>query len=411
MPRSDSKRIAVIGAGPIGLEAALLGVQLGFDVQVFERGRIADYVQRWGHVRLFSPFGMNVTPQGKAAIRGESPGHTFPTDEDCITGRQHFAAYLEPLAKTRLLKDCIRTETQVLFIGRHRLLKDDLPGDAKRAASPFRLLVREKGKERFEEADIVLDCSGTYGHHRWLGDGGIPAAGELGAEATISYGLEDIVGERKGHYAGKTTLVIGGGYSAATTVCNLSELASQAQDTWVIWLARTQSTQPIKRIMNDPLRERDRLAVKANTLATRADGNVEFHPNAVVRAVESLGQDKGFRVTAQLGKSGQDRTWEVDRIIANVGYTPDTNLYRELQVHECYASLGPMKLAAALAGDAAADCLQHVSHGPETLRSPEPGFFILGAKSYGRNPHFLLRIGFEQVRDVYTLITGKPVKL
>ena len=28
---------------------------------------------------------------------------------------------------------------------------------------------------------MVLDCTGTFGQHRWLGDGGIPAAGELTA--------------------------------------------------------------------------------------------------------------------------------------------------------------------------------------------------------------------------------------
>ena len=44
--------------------------------------------------------------------------------------------------------------------------------------------------------------------------------------------------------------------------------------------------------------------------------------------------------------------------------------------------------------------------GPETLRNPEPNFYILGAKSFGRNSQFLLRLGFEQVRDVFTLITG-----
>jgi hypothetical protein len=32
---------------------------------------------------------------------------------------------------------------------------------------------------------------------------------------------------------------------------------------------------------------------------------------------------------------------------------------------------------------------------------------VLGAKSFGRNSHFLMRAGFEQVRDVFTMITGK----
>lgn len=406
MPKPETLRVTVIGAGPIGLEAALYARSLGMDVQVCERGRIGENVQRWGHVRLFSPFGMNSTTLGKAAIRAESPNHAFPDENECLTGRQHHTAYLEPLAKTKLLKETIRGDTQVVAIGRSRLLKDDSPGDAVRASQPFRLLVREKGKERVEECDVVLDCSGTYGNHRWLGDGGIPAVGEIAAEAQISYNLDDHLGEKKNFFGGKTTLVVGGGYSAATAVSNLANLAEQVADTWVIWVARTSATQPIKRIMNDPLKERDRLAVRANSLATRGDGNVEFHGQTYVRSIEALGQDKGFRVAALVGKN--PRTFEVDRIVANVGYMPDTALYRELQIHECYASQGPMKLAAALAGEGAADCLQQVSHGADTLRNPEPNFYILGSKSYGRGSNFLMRIGFDQVREVFTLIAGKP---
>jgi hypothetical protein len=82
-------------------------------------------------------------------------------------------------------------------------------------------------------------------------------------------------------------------------------------------------------------------------------------------------------------------------------------MYRELQVHECYASLGPMNLAAALLKQGSADCLQAPGQGGGTLRNPEPNFFILGAKSYGRNSQFLLRTGFEQIREVFRLITGK----
>ena len=406
MPKPEAMRMIVIGAGPIGLEAALYARNLGMEVQVYERGRVGENIQRWGHVRLFSPFGMNTTALGKAAIRSETPNCSFPDDNECLTGRQHYSTYLEPLAKTKQLKDCIKSETQVVAVGRSKLLKDDSPGDNKRASQPFRLLVREKGKERLEECDVVLDCTGTYGNHRWMGDGGIPAVGELAAEAQISYNLDDHLGEKKNYFGGKTTLVVGGGYSAATSVSNLASLAEQVADTWVIWAARTSATQPIKRILNDPLKERDRLAVRANTLATRGDGNVEFHGQTFIRAIESQGQDKGFRVTALVGKN--PRTFEVDRIIANVGYVPDAGIYREVQSHECYASQGPMKLAAALAGDSAGDCLQQATHGPETLRNPEPNFYILGSKSYGRGSNFLMRIGFDQVREVFTLIAGKP---
>jgi hypothetical protein len=408
MTKRDLPRIAVLGAGPIGLEAALYARTLNLPVVLYERGQVGEHLHRWGHVRLFSPFGMNSTPLGCKTILAENPKHEFPAEGDCLSGKEHLAAYLEPLAKTSLLREWVRTENQVLAIGRRGLLKEDGVGDNRRGQQPFRLLIRDsKGRERVEEADIILDCTGTYAQHRWMGDGGIPAIGELASEPRIAYGLDDVLQERRTEYAGKAVLVVGSGYSAATTVCNLAQLGEDHPETWVIWLARGSSSQPIKRIANDPLRERDRLAVRANNLATRSDGNVEFHKEAVIEAIESAGADKGFRVTTRC--AGQSRTWEVERMIANVGYSPDTGLYRELQVHECYASLGPMNLAAALTKHAGADCLAVPAQAADTLCNPEPNFYILGAKSYGRDSNFLLRNGFAQVREVFTLISGHGV--
>jgi thioredoxin reductase len=406
MTRTEPYRLAVLGAGPIGMEAALYARRLNFPVTVYERGRVGEFMQRWGHVRLFSPFAMNITSLGRSALLADDPNFDFPGDGDCITGREHVAAYLDPLAHASPLADCVRLETQVLNVGRCGLLKGDAPGDPTRAKQPFRLLLRDaKGRERVDEADVVLDCTGTYGQHRWLGDGGIPAAGEHAAEAHIAHGVEDVLGARRDHYAGKNILVVGAGHSAATNVCNLARLAEDHTATWVIWLARCTSTQPLRRITNDPLKERDRLAVRANTFATRPEGNVEFHNQSLIESVEFHGPERGFRVTAQC--AGKAKTWDVDRIIANVGYSPDAGLYRELQVHECYATLGPMNLAAALLKHRGADCLSVPAQGAAVLRSPEPNFYVLGAKSYGRNSNFLMRTGFEQVRDVFTLITGK----
>lgn len=404
MARNEVARVAVLGAGPIGLEAVLYARTLGLQVTVYERGRVGEYLRRWGHIRLFTPFGMNVTPLGRKSILKDNPKHSLPADGDCISGKEHLVAYLEPLAKAGALAESIRAETQVLHIGRRGFLKHEAPGDARRGQQPFRLLVREKNRERVDEADVVLDCTGTYGQHRWMGDGGIPAIGEVGAEAQIAYGLEDVLGDRRTAYAGKNIIVIGAGLSAATTVCNLAVLAEKSPDTWIVWLARGASTQPIKRVANDSLRDRDRLAVRANTFATRGEGNVEFHAQTTVEMVETAGPDKGFRVTTRC--AGKPRTWDVDRLIANVGYTPDTAIYRELQVHECYASLAPMSVASALTAGGADHSKSNAS-AAATLRNPEPNFYILGAKSYGRNALFLMRSGFDQVREAFRLVTGK----
>jgi thioredoxin reductase len=374
--RTDSPRIAILGAGPIGLEAALYAATLKLPFTMYERGRVGEHLHHWGHVRLFSPFGMNATPLGRARIREDTPGQELPGDGALLTGREHLGAYLGPLAASPLLRDALRTETAVLRIGRKGLLKEDIPGDSRRAQQPFRLLLRSGKGERIEEADVVLDCTGTYGQPRFIGEGGIPAVGELAARPHMAAGLEDVLGEKSNHYADRTTLVVGAGYSAATTVCSLAALAEKHPATWVIWLARGGGTLPIRRAVNDPLRERDLLAVRANNLATRCDGNVEFHPQSAVQSVESAGPDKGFKVSARCG--GKSLTWDVDRVIANVGYSPNSELYRELQV-----------------GDAA------------SVRTAEPNYYILGSKSFGRNSQFLLRNGFEQVREVFALITGK----
>jgi thioredoxin reductase len=406
--RPDATRIAILGAGPVGLEAALYGRKLGYRVTVYERGRVAEHVQRWGHVKLFSPFGMNATPLGRAALKAENPQYEFPTETDCLTGHDYAAMYLEPLAMTAALIESIKLETHVIAVGKAGLFKTDA---AKRAERPFRMLVRDAKGERYEEADVVLDCTGTYATPRWLGDGGLAAVGEISARPQITYGLDDILGKDRGKYAGKTVLVVGAGYSAATTICRLAELASAHPEMWIIWLVRGPRSQPLPRHSNDPLRERDRLAVQANSLACRGEGNVEFHANSVVESVISTGVDKGFKVVASIGEppgsSRRTETWDVDRIVANVGFMPDPILSRELQVQECPASQGPIGVAAVLAKQAGADCLAIASCGPAALKTTEPNFYVLGAKSYGRNSHFLLRNGFEQVREVFTLITGK----
>lgn len=403
MPPANPPRIAVLGAGPIGLEAAVYAASLKLPVTVYERGRIGENLRHWGHVRLFSPSGMNRTPLGVQTIKGELPQHSLPADGDIITGREHVSTYLEPLAKCSLLKDRIKEGQTILQIGRRGLLKTDSPGDARRATQPFRMLIRDRDREKIVETDVILDCTGTYGHHRWMGDGGIPAIGEKAQAMHIAHGLDDVLGDKRSTYAGKNLLVIGGGYSAATTVCNLAALADKEPATWVVWLARCSRSQPIPRFMNDPLPERDRLAQRANMLATRADGNVEFHNQAQIESVEQA--EGGVKLTAKL--AGKAKSWTIERVIANVGYTPDPEMYSELQIHECYASAGPMGIAAALLKQGATDCLAVAPQGTAALKTPEPNYYVLGAKSYGRNSHFLLKHGFEQVREVFTLIMGK----
>ncbi len=228
----------------------------------------------------------------------------------------------------------------------------------------------------------------------------IPALGEEALCDRIPYTLEDIAGADRARYEEKRVLLVGSGHSAATALEALVGLP----DTSILWVSRTTGEAPLPVIPDDPLPERARLCRLANRLASGQSPRVDYRPATEVERLEL--RDEGFEV--DLSSNGTTDTVQADRILAHVGYRPDNRIYGELQVHECYASLGPMKLATALLGESSADCLTQTSKGADILTNPEPNFYILGSKSYGKHSNFLIRIGLEQVQEVFTLIEGRP---
>ena len=411
-------KIAILGAGPIGLEAALYARFLGYAVAIYEQGtEVAAAVQAWGHVKMFTPFAMNRSPLGLAALAAQDEAYRPPDDDELLTGRAWRQRYLVPLSQTDLLADHLRLGQRVVRIGKEQLLKGELVGDEERGDWPFHLLVRDRqGGERIDEADVVIDASGVFcGATAWLGEGGIPAVGEmeLTASGAIEHALPDIRGADRQRYAGKHTLLVGAGYSAATNLVALAELVSEVPGTRVTWVTRTPRADsgdaavrgPIPIIAGDRLPDRDALARKANALAANPSSGVTHLAETVVQDVSRTSTDGQFQV--RLNGRHSD-TLSCDQIVASVGFRPDRRIYEELLVHECYATHGPMKLAAALRGQKSADCLDQQSCGPQTLVTPEPHFYILGAKSYGRNSNFLLATGLAQIRELFTIIGDRP---
>ena len=393
-------RIAVLGAGPIGLEAALYARFLGYDVDVYEQGEVAEHIRDWGHVQMFSPFGMNRSALGLAALSAQSTRWQRPADDACLTGHEFREQYLLPLAGSDLISDQIHTGTRVLGVSRDGPLKGDLLGDEERGDWLFRLLLADReGRERIATADVVLDTTGTYSQPAALGSGGLPAPGERAARECIAYGLPDVLGATRSRYAGRRTAVIGSGYSAATTIVALSQLAAQAPGTEVVWIYRHQREAPLARIENDRLPLRDQLAQSANELAAQPPAWLQVHRDTMVEEVSS--SDPSGPVALRL--AGETNV-EVDQIVAHVGFKPDLEMIRELQFHPCYASEGPIKLAAGLLAQTSADCLDQPSLGPQALLTPEPHFYVLGSKSYGRSSQFLLATGLTQIRDVFSII-------
>ncbi|MGI8819702.1 MAG: NAD(P)-binding domain-containing protein [Chthoniobacterales bacterium] len=380
--------IAIIGAGPIGLEAALAALARGYAVEIFERGAVAEAVREWGHVGMFSPFGMNATTRALAQL--QAAGATLPGPEELLTGAEFRTRYLAPLART-LPPGVLHENTTVVALGRSRILKGDHIGAPTRNATPFRLLLQTGDQERIVHADAVLDCSGTYGQPNRLGDGGIPVPGERVCADHIHHGIPDLAGAARAQFDRRRVLVVGAGHSAATVICQLAALHPETE---IHWLLRRDRELPGEEVAEDPLPARARLVAAANRLVR--EDRVTLHRTA---SVEAIAPQEGALAVVLTSSTGSC-TITVDELVAATGFRPDLMLTRELQVQTCWATEGTYPLAASLLGEAGADCLQTPAFGAEMLMHPEPGFFTLGMKSYGRSPNFLLRTGYEQVEMV-----------
>lgn len=390
MVKKKKRKIAIIGAGPIGLEAAVAAIEYGYAANVFERGEVGDAVRRWGHVRMFSPLGMNVSMRGVERLR--HGGNRLPDPDAILTGTEYVAEYLIPLSYT--LGEAVHTNVEVMAIGRCEIMKRELIGSAERMDSSFRLLLRRGSREWTEQADYVFDCTGTYATPNHLGDGGMPAVGESANRSLITYGVPDVLGRLRWLFENRRVLVVGSGHSAATSIRDLASLRGNASETEIVWATRRSTSPPYQRLENDPLPERDQLVREANELAD--SGDVDFRRDSTVLA---LGQTKeGLKVTLA-NYVGTDAVY-VDRIIAAVGFRPDLEMTRELQTRTCYATESAFNLAPAVLGESGGDAMTAPASGAEKLLHPEPGYFSLGMKSYGRSPDFLIRTGREQIESV-----------
>ncbi len=395
-------RIVVLGAGPIGIETALYARYLGYEVAVVERASVANNVKRWGHVQMFSPFTMNRSTLGVAALQAQFESMNWPADDAMLTGDEFADSYLLPLSKTDLLAGCIHENVEVISVARDGILKTDTV-DLDREEFQFRVLVRGSDGEDTIEADVVIDTTGVFDQPNFIGHGGLPALGELESSPAFHAHLPDILGSQRAEFDGKRVLVVGNGYSAATNIVALAELSQQNADTKTTWLTRRESPPagPIPVADNDRLPERNKLSEMANA-ATKQSG-VQHADQTSVLAV-SKEANGAFRVTLG-GKLTGDH--QFDSIISCTGYRPNTSISRELQIDLCAATEAPQPMSDWFQSLGTIDAVEQTSPGVQTLQNPEPNFFVLGSKSFGRNSNFLLALGLQQIRDAFAHIADR----
>ncbi|HCS61533.1 MAG TPA: flavoprotein [Microbacterium sp.] len=380
--------VVIIGAGPQGLAAAAHAVERGMAVVVLERGEgPASAVAQWGHVRLFSawPELMDAAAQRLLeSTQWEAPSAGYPI------GSQWIGSYLAPLATA--LGERIQYGTTVVGISRQGR---DKVVDGNRKDQPF--VVRTTNPDGTEGrllARVVVDASGTWNQPNPAGADGLLALGEAASASQISYRIPDDVDA----YAGQHVAVIGAGHSATHAVVRLAELARREPGTLVTWLLRRGNASNVfGGGSGDELPERAALGGRAQALVE--DGLVEVVTG--FRVDEFRTDADALTLIADDGRSVAG----VGHVFALTGFRPNTEMLREVRT-----ALDPA--LEAVAGIAAEidpnihSCGSVGATGARELVQPEPGFFIVGAKSYGRAPTFLALTGYEQVRSVVAHLAG-----
>ncbi|GHJ48198.1 flavoprotein [Catellatospora sp. TT07R-123] len=386
----DNLPIAVIGAGPVGLAAAAHLAERGLDFVVLEAGDgPAAAVADWGHVRVFSPWRFDIDSAARRLL--EADGWTAPDEAGLPTGAQLVADYLAPLAKLPALADRVRYQAKVTAVSRDGLDRIRSTG---RDQAPF-LIRLATGEELTARA--VIDASGTWPTPNVLGGSGLPAHGETDAAALIDTALPDVLGRHRDRFAGRHTLVVGAGHSAANTLLALAQLAAEAPGTQISWAIRTgDAARTYGGGEADALPARGALGTRVRDLVDA--GTITLHPGFTVRSITT---DSGqVTVTARSGA-----VVTADRIVSATGFRPDHTITAELRL-DLDPILGSTRTLAPLIDPNQHSCGTVPPHGVDELTHPEPGYYAIGAKSYGRAPTFLMATGYEQARSVVAALAG-----
>jgi thioredoxin reductase len=385
--------VAVIGAGPVGLAAAAHLHTYRQPFIVLEAGAAPGAaIRKWGHVRTFSPWRYMIDNAARGLLSAN--GWQAPDADAIPNGDELVDGFVVPLAQHPAIAPHIRFNARVMSVGRKDFDKVRTKG---RDQQPFEIRL---GNGEVIEARAVIDASGTWEAPNPAGSGGVPVPGEREHAERIAYGIPDVTGRERSTYAGKRVLVVGSGHSAFNVILDLMTLAEQVPGTDVVWVMRKENLDTVwGGGASDALEARGELGQRAKR-AVEA-GRLQVLTPFRIRAIESVANGVIVRGVMR----DEPRQIEVDRIVVCAGFRPDLDMHKEIRLStdpwlECTAALGP------LIDPNEHSCGTVRPHGARELAHAEKDFYVIGMKSYGRAPTFLLATGYEQARSVVAMLSG-----
>ena len=381
--------VVIIGAGPIGLAAAAHLKSYNLPFIILEKNEVAANVASWEHVQLFSPWEFNIDSAAKQLL--ENAGWKMPNKNDIPTGKALREDYLLPLSE--LFKEQLRMYEEVIAITK---LDTDKMKSTNRVNKPFLLFTKNGQATKTYKASAIIDATGTWGNPNPAVSHGVWLPNEQAAAQKINYQIPN-VSANSSRYANKRIAVVGGGHSAINTLLQLVELKEVYPQTEITWILRKKRVEDaLGGGTADELAARGELGLKMKQILLDKTINVEtsFYIQSILEKEEGL-----------ILKGTDQKIGPFDELIVNTGNRPDFSFHSELR-YKVDPSTEAVSTIASLIDPNFHSCGSVPAHGEKELRQPETNFYIVGSKSYGRAPTFLMATGYEQVRSIVAYLAG-----
>ena len=389
--------IAIVGAGPVGLAAAAHLIQYKQKVIILEAGtEVGANILTWKHIKLFSQWKYNIDKAASSLL--EKYKWKKPNLEEIPTGKELVENYLIPLSKIPEIHEVIALNTKVISIAKKNI---DKMKTANRENVPFVIYTEHEGSIQAIEARAVIDATGTWGNPNPANSSGVWLKSEKYLKENIFYGLPDILGESISRYKNKKVAVIGSGHSAINALLELGILKEKNPETEIIWIIRKERVEDsYGGEEKDALEARGLLGSRIHEIVDKGTVQVytSFRVDQLIKntsTITIIGEIKGVKSEIEL----------IDEVIVNTGNRPNYSFLNELRtkvdfVTESVEAISP------LIDPNLHSCGTVRPHGERELRQPEKNLYIVGSKSYGRAPTFLMATGYEQVRSIAAYIAG-----
>lgn len=391
--------VAIIGAGPVGVETALYARFLGYYVLLLDARRVGSRLIRWGDQPLSEPFGEVASSLGLAALEAHQQLAPLPTADESISCRDYVERYLTPVAKTDLIHESVQINGPVISVSRAHWPKGQPASVEERAEDEFRLLIDSRVRGEFTQlADITVDCTGDCREPQGIGPGGGLAIGQRLHRPHLQVGVYDVLDKDRDKFIGKRTTMFGCGPVACHNALQFAKLARENPATKLTWIVpkgikSEQWLQTVAGSLPD-------LAIASSQLLT---GDVPGVIHLAAWGAESIERnDSGI--------------WKLRMLVGDeetVDISCDAVLLTETQ--SSWAMTDGLSIARCPKRGIAIAASQWLDENisddlvisPESFITTEPHYYVLGRKSVGGDPRFTFRHARQQIQQLFGLIGGR----